>query len=169
MANYSHINGKKVIHSRYSKTGVLRLSAIFPDAKETTDLLQRKRESKGKLQTIYKVHNNSGVVRKIFYTFLFRVLEEVANGELFMYPGRTRANICLKPIAKDRVKVLKSKGKYDNINTIASGGKIPQFRFDFGPNTMRRDISIYVPKHLSDLAIQNAEEGKLTWQRFSKI
>lgn len=172
MANYSIKNGKTTIHSRYSKTGVLRLNHIFPNDKEVTKELLVKKLGLPKgvhLKKKYNVHDNSALVRKIFTSFLFKVLNSVADGEVFVWPGSTQANISLKPIKFNDAKLLKSKGKYKNINLLFADGKIPEFIFDFGPHIMRKDVKIYVPRDISDKAIQNAEDGKLSWQHFKKV
>lgn len=171
MADYSIKGGKKVVHSRYSKTGVLGIGAIFPNDKDLAKSLLQKKANLPKgtfLKKIYGVENNSALIRRIYTTFLFKVLNRVANGELFVYPGKAMSNICLKTIPTNKIKELKSKGKYKNINLLLSDGKIPQFVFDFGPKHFRLDIPIYVPKELSEKAIKNAEEGKIPYQIIEK-
>lgn len=137
---------------------------IFPTNSNTTaKLIIRKPNSTGKLQTKHGVHDNSELVRQIFNRFMFKVMEKVANGDLFEFPGTTGASITLKSMPDERVKTLRQEGFLPDYDIVRAGFKIPCFFFDFGPKYNRKDRGIYVPKDLFSKALQNAEKGVLPW------
>lgn len=164
-------NGNKKYYSNYTRVGVPTLTRIFPnDPENTRKLLKRGDNSrKGKLQTIYRTKDNSALIRKIFYVFLMKILSRVANGDLFILPGKSKANITLKAIPNDEVKRLRKRGKYMNIDIIKSGFLIPRFTFDFGPKSGKKDAQIYVGPKLQEKALKNAENRSLPWTIIPKI
>jgi len=158
------MSDKRDRYPKYNRLGVCTMKHIFPTDKNTTPkLLKRKNGTKGKLQDKYKVHDNSELVRQIFNRFMYKVMERVANGDVFQFPGTTGANIAIKPMADDRVKELRQDGFLPDYDIAKAGFKIPGFFFDFGPRYARKDRGIYVPKDLFRMALKNAEDGVLPW------
>ena len=159
----------KVFRSKYNRKGVCTMKHIFPtNSKTTAKLLTRNKNSTGKLQTTYGVHDNSELVRQIFNRFMFKVMEKVADGDLFEFPGTTGAYIALKAMPDDRVRKLRQDGFLPNYDIVKAGFKIPGFFFDFGPNYNRKDRGVYVPKDLFNMALKNAENGVLPWTHIPK-
>jgi len=163
-------DGSTTTMSRYSRKGIKTLMAIFPESVETTKkYLKKKKSAVGVwLQDKYKLHDNSALVRKIFYRFLLKVLARVANGDLFIMPGTTQANIALKQIPDKEVKLLRSRGFYDDYDIVRAGFKIPRFALDFGPRSRRRDLQVYVPPSLQLKALKNAENKRIQWTYLRK-
>lgn len=171
MAYSIDANGNKKTYSRYTRIGVPTLTRIFPNDPENTKKLLKKSKdaSKGRLQDLYRTKDNSALVRKIFYTFLIKILTRVASGDLFLLPGKSKASISLKQIPNEEVKALRKKGKYMNIDIIKAAFQIPRFTFDFGPKSRRKDVQIYVGSKLQKEAIKNAENRSLAWTIIPKI
>ena len=171
MANYSIKDGKKVVYSKYSKTGVLRLTKVFPDDKDTTNkLIQKKknRPNKGSLSSIYGNRSNADLVRKIYSTFLLKVLDRVVEGDMFVLPGKTSANIVMKQATPEQLNKIRAAGAYTNLDTIASMGIVPRVCFDFGPKSPRKDFGIYMPKELNDKMLHMVETETLPWMYIPK-
>lgn len=166
MAQYSK-DGE--VFARYSKRWACTLNYIFPeDPVATRKILKRRPDSTGKLLKIYNVHTNSQLVRMIFTTFLNKVLERVADGDLFKFPGKTEAHIVLKPIPDNEAQELRQRGYYDDYDIVKAGFKIPRFSFDFGPRYQRKDRGVYVPPELMQRALKNAENGQIPWTNLPK-
>lgn len=163
MAYSIDVNGNKKFYSTYSRLGVPTLTRLFPNDPENTKKLLKKSKTArtGRLQDLYNTKDNSGLVRKIFYVFLLKIIKRVANGDLFLFPGKTNANITLKYIPSDEVKKLRQMGKFMNIDIIKSRFQIPRFTFDFGPKSNKKDMQIYVGPELHQTALKNAENGSL--------
>lgn len=154
----------KLSHTKYNRKGVCTMKHIFPtDSNTTAKLIKRKKESKGKLQLKYGVHDNSELVRQIFNRFMYKVLERVVDGDLFKFPGTTGANITMKPIPDARVKVLRQEGFLPDYDIVKAGFKIPGIFFDFGPKYNRKDRGVYIPKDLFKKALKNTENGMIPW------
>lgn len=150
--------------SRYNTKGILTLTAIFPSSPVTSAKYIKKRKGvKCELQRKYVIHDNSTLVRIIFARLLIKIMERVADGDMFIFPGVTEANITLKPIADKYAKRARQLGCYSDFDIVKANFKIPVFRVDFGPFSDRRDFEIYVPKEISDRALRNAENGVIPW------
>jgi hypothetical protein len=163
-------DGSRTIKARYSKKFIKNSTDLFPVSKETTKkYLKKKPEAKGVwLQDKYNVHDNSRLVRKIFCRFLDKVMSRVADGDPFIFPGSTKANIVLKQTPDREVKKLRQMGKFADYNIVKANFKIPRFVLDFGPNSRRKDLGVYVPPRIQRKALKNAENGKLSWIYFPK-
>lgn len=169
MATYKYDeNGNRVQLMKYERLGAKTLTSIFPEAKETAAMIIRKPEVRGRLADKYKVRSSSRLVRLIFYKFIKLMLLRVAEGDVFMFPGRTGAYIALKPIKDEFVKKARQNGKMQEIDLIKSNFKVPLFVYDFGPYNHKRDAVVHVPKYLYRKALRNAEEGKIPWTTFRK-
>lgn len=158
-------NGNHVELSKYTRIGVPTLSKIFPNDNEVVKkLLKRSKNARdGWLRSFYHTRSNSSLVRRILYVFILKVLHRVANGDMFVLPGRSQASITLKRTPKEIVKKLRQAGQYQNINIVRSGFEIPRFAFDLGPRSPKRDFRIYVGTELNNIAIKNAENMALPW------
>lgn len=171
MPQYSiNTDGSRTIHSRYSKKGISTLKAIFPSTKETSEkYLKKKKESESvNLQKKYSVHDNSMLVRNIFSSFLLKILSRVSDGDIFMLPGATKANITLKQIPEKEVKKLRQKGFYSDYDIVKADFKIPKFSFDFGPYSNKRDVGIYVPSSIKNNALNRAQNKEIAWTYIPK-
>jgi len=143
-------DGSKNIISKYATTGVATLNKIFPNGKETASKYIKKRPGvKVKLQRKYRTHDNAEFVRLVYVTFLMKVLERVARGEVFILPGITGAHIHLKIDPK----TPRVKSEY----------LIPSFRLDFGPKNRFPDFGIYVPPRLYNEAVERSKKGQINW------
>jgi hypothetical protein len=166
MPNYRiNEDGSKTILSRYAFKDVRTLASIFPMTQETSKkyLKRKKGYEKFALQKKYRFHDSSELVRAIFTTFLLKVLARVADGDLFIMPGSTRANIALKQIPDKEVRKLRQMGRFADYDIVKAGFKIPRFALDFGPNCRRKDLGIYVPPTLMQRALRNAENRQIPW------
>lgn len=143
-------DGSKKILGKYTTKGVATLNRIFPNDKETAQNYIKKRPGvKVELQRKYHTHNNAEFVRLVYTTFLMKVLEHVAEGEVFILPGKTGAHIHLKVNPKSH------KLKTDYF--------IPSFRLDFGPKNRFPDFWIYVPPRLYKEALERSKKGQIDW------
>lgn len=164
-------NGDKIIHTMYEGYGMQTSATLFPssDAAGTKKLLKKaKGAPKGKLQHMYKTINNAMIIRAIFYSFLSKLLLRVAQGDIFVFPGKTGSSICLKQIPDKEVKLLRQRGRYSNYDLIRADFKIPRFVLDFGPNSLKRDVQIYPGRALIKIAHKQAIERKLSWINIPK-
>jgi hypothetical protein len=160
-------NGNKVQFARYDTSGVYNTKDLFPDNDEVKKLLKKKTKNIN-LQKIYGHHHSQELVRRIFHIFMLKVLERVAEGDVFIFPGKTGANISLKPYDDDYVKGTRQAGKFKEIDIIKSNFKIPYFAFDFGPKYNRKERRLYVPKYITTKAFRNAENRSLKWSYVRK-
>ena len=168
MATYKiNDNGEREYFARFERSGVLYLKYIFPDDRNTTGKLLKTKNG-GNLRDLYTSHTRSVLVRKIFYTFIMKVLKRVASGDLFLFPGTTGAHIVLKKTPDKEVKMLRQLGKFMDIDIVKAKFNIPRFTFDFGPKYTRKDRQIYVPKWLQQLAVKNVENGTIPWTLIRK-
>ena len=169
MATYRYDeNGNKVQISKYEVIGAKKLTDMFPEAKETAAMIVRRPGVRGRLADKYKVRSSSRLVRLIFFKFMMKMLEHVAEGEIFMLPGRSGAHILLKPVKDEHVRKARQNGNMKDIDIVKANFKVPMFTYDFGYRHNRRDVNIYVPKDLYMVAVHNTEEGKIPWTSFRK-
>lgn len=163
-------DGDMVVHTMYECYAMPGSTTIFPSNPEITKKMIKKSKTarKGKLQDLYNTDDNAQLIRKIFYRFLVKMLTRVANGDIFMMPGKSKSNICLKPIPDREVKLLRQRGRYHDYDLVKAQFKIPRFVLDFGPNSMRRDIQIYPGRNLIKLAHTNTINNTLTWTYLPK-
>lgn len=163
-------NGNKVIVSQYCRKGVPNLTTIFPDDPEKTKkYLRKKRGARpGKLQRMYNTHDNASLIRKIYATFLLKILDRVAGGDLFVFPGVSGSYFALKPMTPQAVSIAKKAGKLDGYDLTAANYKVPRFVLDFGPKSHKKDIIIYTGKTLKNKAADNAQAGKIPWTIINK-
>lgn len=168
MATYSYDdNGNMVVHSRFSRRGAVDLTYIFPDDKDTTGKLIDN-TTKCNLQDTYNVRSNSILARKVFTTFLMKVLDSVCNGDVFMMPGKTGAHICVKPISPYKTKQARQKGFFKEIDIAKSNLKIPYIAYDFGPKSLRKDRQLSLPKRMIKQLFRNAENRSIPWTSIRK-
>jgi len=150
-----------MFNPKYVVYGVDSLMDIFPNGKDTSDLLKL---VDGKpFRSVYSRNSKSEVVRHIFYDFMMLVLEEIANGGMLEFPGTTGANIALKPMDYEAVERNRDTDKMAHIDIVEARFKVPVFRYDFGPRSPRKDVFIYVPKRILEKAARNAENGKIQY------
>lgn len=163
-------SGNKVVVGEYYKNGVPNLTTIFPnDPANTKKYLKKKRTARaGKLQKLYHTHDNAALVRKIFATFLLKVLDKVADGHLVLLPGKSDGYFALKPLVPQAVVAARKKGKLAGYDLISANYKVPRFVLDFGPRSRRKDIIIYAGKALKAKAATNAQAGKIPWTIINK-
>jgi len=160
-------NGELEVYAEYTIKGVDTMRDIFPKNKKVSNLLKFK--NKQCLRDIYNVADKTAVVRRIFYDFLVLVFDELSSGGMLVFPGKTMANIALKEMPDETVKRLSREGKLKNIDIIKSRYKVPYFKFDFGPNSARKDRHIKIPLRIWSKAFRNAENGKIKYSYYRKM
>ena len=160
-------NGELEIYSEYTIKGISTTHDLFPKNAKTSKLLKIK--NKQHFRDVYNMADKSAAVRRIFYDFLTLVLNELANGGMLVFPGKTGANISLKKISDESVKRLSREGKLVHIDIIKSGYIVPCFKFDFGPHSARSDRFIKVPLRIWKKAFINAENKTIKYTWFRKI
>lgn len=160
-------NGELEFYAEYTIKGVDTLRDIFPKNKKVSNLLKLK--NKQPLRNVYNVADKTAVVRRVFYDFLVLVFDELTSGGMLVFPGKTNANIALKTMPEETVKKLSRSGKLNNIDLVKSRYKVPYFRFDFGPNSARKDRHIKVPTRIWYKAFKNAEENVIKYTHFRKV
>jgi hypothetical protein len=154
---------------KFMRLGVLTFNEIFPETPETAKkFIKRKPKSKGALQHKYVVHSNADLVRKIFSVFLMKVLIRVIDGDLFMFPGITKAHLVAKAARKECVQGLHSHGCLKDYDLVKAGYKVPNICLDFGPFSRRKDFQLYIPKYLRQRMLKNAENGQIPWITINK-
>jgi hypothetical protein len=160
-------NGELEFYAEYAVKGVDSMIDIFPNTKKVSNLLKFKNDQW--LRDIYNVENKSVVVRRIFYDFLVLVFNELVNGGMLIFPGKTMANIALKELPDETVKRMVREGTLKNIDIIKSRYKVPAFKFDFGPHSARKDRHIKVPLKIWSKAFRNAENGTIKYTYYRKM
>lgn len=162
MASYSIASdGTKTYYSRYERSGVLSMKAIFPDNFDVGKLVKLK--GTGDKSALHGTNISSALTRQIFYACMMVILDHIAAGDIFVLPGTTGANISLKKTPVDEVKRMRKAGLFTDIDIVKSGFNIPRFTFDFGPKYTRKDRQIYVPKYIEQKAFRNVESGIIPW------
>ena len=160
-------NGELIFYSEYTIRGVDTVAEIFPSCKKTSKLVVTK--DKQPIRDVYSLPSKTYVARKVFYDFLMLVFDKLTEGGMFVFPGKTEANISLRLMPEDSVKRLSSEGRLWGIDIIKSRYKVPYFKFDFGPSYARKDRFIKVPVKIWHKAFKNAEEGKIKYTYYRKI
>lgn len=171
MPQYSiNPDGSKTIHSRYSNKGVCTLREIFPESIATSKkfLKRKKGYEKVSLQAIYGIHDNSCLVRKIFSRFIFKILTRISTGDIFEMSPYTKAHLVVKPMKDEVAKKVRQKGYYADYDIVKAGFKIPEFIYDFGPYSKRRDVKISVPITLKRETLKLAENRQIQWMYIPK-
>lgn len=168
MAEFSfNKNGELEFYSKYTIKGVSTLVDIFPNHKKISKLLKTK--NKQWIRNLYKLENSSAITRRIFYDFLLLVFNELSNGGMLVFPGKTNANIALKTVSDGTVKRLIKEDRLWDIDIIKSKYKVPCFMFDFGPGSERKDRVIKVPNRINDKMFRNAENGTIKYTFYRKM
>ena len=160
-------NGEIEFYAEYSIKGVDTMRDIFPKTKKVSNLLKLKNNQK--LRDIYNVSDKTAVVRRVFYDFLLLVFDELSNGGMLVFPGKTNANIALKQMPDETVKRLSREGKLTHIDIIKSNYIVPYFKFDFGPGSARKDRHIKVPLRIWKKAFKNAENRTIKYSYYRKM
>jgi len=159
-------DGTKEEYAKYSKIGVDTLNDIFPENEKTSTLLKLKGDKA--FRSAYNRRNQSTVVKKIFYDFIILVLNTLTEGGMLMFPGKTQANIAVKPLTDYGIDVFVKNGVLDDISLYKANNKLPVFKFGFGPGNPRKDRVIRVPKRITKQALKNAEVNKVKYTYFRK-
>ncbi len=163
-------DGNKTYFGTYCRKGVPNLTTIFPDDPENSKkyLKKKKGARAGKLQKMYNTHDNAGLIRKIFATYLLKILSKVAEGDLYTLPGVSGSYFALKPMSQQATIIAKKEGKLDNYDLVAANYKVPRFVLDLGPKSRKKDIIIYAGKELKNKAADNAQAGTIPWTTINK-
>jgi len=154
----------------YDTTLMMTLKDVIPnDPKLAKEFLVKKDDApEGKLRDFYHTKDNSGLVRKIFTTFLKAVLIEVAVGSCqFIVPlrGRTNPSIYVGELNDKVVKTKRKQGRLNNINLLQTDYTVPYLHYKMSPTTSRQDLLIYVNKSIYNRMINHANKGG----KFSKL
>ena len=160
-------NGEIEFYAEYTLRGVDNLGDIFPTTKKTSKLFRLKNNQN--LRDVYNAATKTAVVKRIFYDFLWLVFEELMQGGMLVFPGKTNANIALKSMPDKTVKRLSREGRLDRIDIVKSKYKIPYLKFDFGPTSARSDRHIKIPNKIWDKALRNAENGTIKYTYYRKM
>lgn len=160
-------NGELEFYSEYAVKGIGTSRDIFPKGKKTSKLFKLKQ--KGAFRDVYNLEDKSAVVRRIFYDFLILMFDELANGGMLLFPGKTKANIALKTMPDKSVQRLSRSGKLRNIDLVKAKYKVPYFKFDFGPHYARKDRHIKVPLRIWKKAFRNAENDAIKYSSYRKM
>ena len=159
-----------MFQTRYVREGVCTLLEIFPRSPLTSKkfLKRRKGHVHGNLQTIYKTHDNSDLVRRIFSRFLMKILTRISYGGLFEMSKYTKAHLVVKPIPDQLARGMRQRGFYSDFDIVKSGFKIPRFTYDFGPYNSRKDVLVRVPTSLRNETFRRAENRQIQWTHIPK-
>ena len=115
----------------------------------------------------YKRSNNSEVARAVVKYALEKILERVAEGDIFLVENNSNSHIMLEPFPDEEVKNLRKAGTYKNVDMMKTRYRIPRFVLYLNNkefNDRYRRI-IRVPKELAAKAIKALEEGKVRFDR----
>lgn len=160
-------NGEIEFYAEYTIKGVDTMKDIFPPTKKVSKLLKLKDNQC--LRDVYNVANKSVAVRRIFYDFLVLMFNELTSGGMLVFPGKTKANIALKSMPDETVKRLSSEGKLTKIDIVKARYKMPYFKFDFGPESARKDRHIKVPMKIWSKAFRHAENDNIKYTYYRKM
>ena len=160
-------NGELQFYSSYAIKGISTMTDVYLNIEKTNKLLKLK--NKQWARNVYNLESRNAVMKRIFYDFLLLVLDELTKGGMLVFPGKTNANIALKPINDDIVKRAIRNGTLENIDLIKTKYRVPGFVFDFGPKSQRKDRFILVPKRIREKAFRNAENGITKYRYYRKM
>ena len=128
----------------YPIDGIRTLAYIYPDSRETSKLIKKKKSFTGKrIDKHYHCNTNSELVRKIFREFMIRVLDIIiAEQALFIFPGKSQSHLY--------VKVLRNEiGKLHFVG----------LQYSFGVKSKKRDLNVAIPDILYENLWEYAKEG----------
>lgn len=163
-------NGEIILHSKYSKRGVGTIHDIFEPGAKTSKLLKVKgNKSLNKRAEYGNPERVSDIVNKIFIDYLLMVFDSVTDGNLFILPGKTNANIALKPVNPELLPEYRQQGSFTEIDVVKAQFKVPKLVFDFGPKYALRDRIIKVPRKYIHKAFKHAENGDIPWTYMRKV
>ncbi len=160
-------NGEIEFYSEYTIKGVDTIGDVFPNNKKISKLLKLKDNQA--LRDVYSVRYTAAAIRRIFYDFLLLLFDELMDGGMLVFPGKTNANIALKLMPDKTVKRLAREGALWDIDLIKSRYKIPYLKFDFGPESARKDRHIKIPLRIWSKAFRNAENGTIKYTYYRKM
>lgn len=170
MARFANINGKKVKVSEYDTRLMLSLRDVIPnDISYTRLYLKKKKDApEGKLRDFYNTKDNSGLVRKIFTTFLKAVLIEIAVGRCkFIIPSKGRGNpsIYMGYMKDAAVKYKRKTKRLQQFDLLQTDYKVPYLKYKFSEFSQRKPLEIYVNKNIYNKIIEYANSGANFSQR----
>jgi len=158
-------NGELQFKSKYSHDGAYSIYDIYGENYKTHRMIKFK---KGSSYEDYGVSAKYLVAHMVFYDFLLLVLEDLVEGGMFIFPGKSEANISLKPYDATAIEKFLDLGLLSKRDVDKANKKIPYFEFDFGPRFKRKPKRVQVPRWLREKAIQNAINGKVNWIYYDK-
>lgn len=168
MAQFGYdANGELKVYAEYTIKGVETMRDVFPKNNKIANLLKLK--NKQRLRDVYRVSDKTAVVRRVFYDFLSLVLDELTYGGMLVFPGKTKANIALKEMPDETVRKMSREGRLDDVDLAKAQYKVPQFKFDFGPSSARKDRHIKIPNRLWQKAFRNAENNDIKYTYYRKM
>lgn len=137
--------------------------------KEVVKLLKKKKDKRpGRLRDIYGGNDNGAVTRLIFKTFLWKVLNKVVEGNIFVLPLSTKPNIYAASLSDESIQKARQEGKYSFINLRKTNYKIYTLKYGFGSKVRKFDYDIIVPKELYAKFVRNQNNGQ-AYSRIPKI
>lgn len=156
--------------SEYDTSLMLTLKDVLPnDSKIAKEFLVKKEDAPVEiLRDIYHTKDNSGLVRKVFVTFLKSILFEIAMGRCQFYvplKGKTTPKIYMGRLHDKVVKNKRSIGRIPDLDLMAMDYNVPYIRYKLSDNTSKRDLSVYVNKKIWKEIVDYANSG----QTFSKL
>lgn len=137
--------------------------------KEVIKMLKKKKgKQPGRLRDIYGGNDNGAVTRLIFKMFLWKVLNKVIEGDVFVLPLSSRPNIYADSLSDESIQKARQNGKYNFVNLRKTNYKIYTLKYGFGSKVRRNDYDIIVPKELYAKFVQNQNNGQ-SYSRIPKI
>jgi hypothetical protein len=153
-------DGDLIFRSKYSHEGAFRIEDIFGKNYKTGILVQMKKGSSWK---DYGIHAKYMIAHMVFYDFMIELFLRLTDGGMFMFPGKSEANIALKTYDSKVIDRFMDLGIITKRDLDLTGGKWPYFEFHYGPRFRRRAKHIKTPKWIRDLAIKKAKIGQISW------
>ena len=87
-------DGSITQYSKYTVLHVPNLSFIYPrDVERAANMVKGVEGVTGKLVSYYHSWDKTNLMRAMFYKFFIKVLERVANGDVFIFPGKSNTSI----------------------------------------------------------------------------
>lgn len=168
MPEYSITPSGPVIRGKYTRWGVLSTSDILKNNIKTIDLLEVDSSVKQPIRYEYNIRSKIALIRQIFFEFIERMLEDVADGHIFLFPGAFQAHIFLEETPKEEVKYLRQRGYFKDYDIVRARYRIPRFRLKLGPTSKAYAWQVRVPPKIRDKALRNVEEDKIPFRKLLK-
>lgn len=136
----------------------ISIEDIFDLETHELSLFLRKKDDApiGNLREIYHTQSNRGLISKIARELITIILWEVIEGKTFYFPGTRKAKIFVSAMGDGITKVLREKGRFQDLDFYMTDFRIPQLQLYTPINQRGTNMCVYVNNDLHKRIIELA-------------